>query len=253
MKREKLYISTTAEDDVSLAERYGLGLEIAEFCTAFNMDIYLNEYMPIVQAKLQRAERFTFHAAFNELCPAAIEPLVLEVTEKRYNQALDLASQLGIKKIVVHSGFVPLIYYKSWFTQRSIEFWRKLLGSRTETDITVCLENVIEDEPEMLTEIVREVDDSRFRLCLDVGHANCQSKLPISEWVNCMKPYLCHVHLHNNLGERDTHDTLDKGSVPMEEVIRLIERFCPKASFTIENMRAEASLDWLITSGILEG
>ncbi len=115
---------------------------------------------------------------------------MLEVTEKRYNQALDLASQLGIKKIVVHSGFVPLIYYKSWFTQRSIEFWRKLLGSRTETDITVCLENVMEDEPEMLTEIVREVDDSRFRLCLDVGHANCQSKLPISDWVNCMKPLL---------------------------------------------------------------
>ena len=36
--REILYLSTTAEDAPELARENGLGLEIAEFCTASNMD-----------------------------------------------------------------------------------------------------------------------------------------------------------------------------------------------------------------------
>ena len=33
-----LYISTIADDAEELAAQYGLGLEIAEYCTAWNMD-----------------------------------------------------------------------------------------------------------------------------------------------------------------------------------------------------------------------
>ena len=39
---EKLYISTIAEDDAELAQKYGLGLEIAEYCTAWNMDEFFD-------------------------------------------------------------------------------------------------------------------------------------------------------------------------------------------------------------------
>lgn len=38
MKRDKLYISTISTDAVRVAQGYGLGLEIAEYCTAWNMD-----------------------------------------------------------------------------------------------------------------------------------------------------------------------------------------------------------------------
>jgi len=41
--KERLYLSTVAEDDFDMAEQYGLGLEIAEFCTAMNMDGELYE------------------------------------------------------------------------------------------------------------------------------------------------------------------------------------------------------------------
>jgi sugar phosphate isomerase/epimerase len=251
MKREKLFISTTAGDAEALAVSRGLGLEIAEFCTAYNMDTYLDKCLPIVQEKMRKAERFAFHAAFNELCPAAIDPLVLELTRKRYNQAFDLAALLGIRKIIIHSGYVPLIYYKSWFSERSVEFWKDFMEARKEEDITVCLENVMEDEPQLLTDIVRELNDRRFRLCLDIGHANCQSRLPLASWVECTGPYLEHVHIHNNFGTRDTHETLNKGNVNMEEVIGQIEAICPAATFTIENMKAEASVEWLLDREIL--
>lgn len=38
MKKEQLLISTTASDADAVARQYGLGIEIAEYCTAWNMD-----------------------------------------------------------------------------------------------------------------------------------------------------------------------------------------------------------------------
>ncbi|MBQ9857686.1 MAG: hypothetical protein IJO77_01655 [Oscillospiraceae bacterium] len=86
--RNKLYITTVAQNDWQTAEKYGAGIEIAEFCTAYNMDTYFEETDKIVREKMKHADRFVFHAPFNELCPAAIDPLVVEVTKKRYKQAV---------------------------------------------------------------------------------------------------------------------------------------------------------------------
>lgn len=38
MKRDKIYISTISCDAGQVAKEYGLGLEISEYCTAWNMD-----------------------------------------------------------------------------------------------------------------------------------------------------------------------------------------------------------------------
>ncbi len=251
MKRESLFISTIAEDGASLALSEGLGLEIAEFCTASNMDADYSRCAGVVAGKMAAARRFAFHAPFNELCPAAIDPLVLEIARYRYRQAFKLAAGLNIKKIIVHSGYVPLVYFKSWFAERSVEFWKDVM-SEQKGDIVVCLENVMEDEPELLADIARGVGDERFRLCLDIGHANCQSELPAAEWVERCAPQLEHVHIHNNFGKRDTHGSLGEGSIPMRETLRLIERLSPNATYTIENMYAAASVEWLKTNGLLE-
>ena len=45
--RDKLYLSTIADDDYEQAAAYGVGLEIAEFCAAMNMD---GELFPILIA-----------------------------------------------------------------------------------------------------------------------------------------------------------------------------------------------------------
>ena len=38
MKKDQLFLSTIAPDAAEEARRHGLGLEIAEYCTAWNMD-----------------------------------------------------------------------------------------------------------------------------------------------------------------------------------------------------------------------
>lgn len=48
MKKEQLFLSTIADDAAETAKRYGLGLEIAEFCTAYSMDDRFDEVKPAV-------------------------------------------------------------------------------------------------------------------------------------------------------------------------------------------------------------
>ena len=83
------------------------------------------------------------HGPFNELTPAAIDPMVLRVTETRYRQAIGKAQELRTPKLVLHAGFLPLVYDSEWFVERSVSFWRRLIREVPE-GLTVCLENVLE-------------------------------------------------------------------------------------------------------------
>lgn len=248
---DKLYISTIASDDCALARRYGLGLEIAEFCTASNMDAGFPQFDAIVRRKMDSADRYVFHAPFNELYPSAIDPLAVDLARRRYRQAADIARGYGIRRMVVHSGYIPVIYHKCWMTERSVLFWKEYLAHYP-ADMELLLENVMEDSPELLIDIIREVNDSRFRLCLDVGHANMMSShTTIFDWIEDTAPYLAHVHLHNNSGGSDLHDPLGTGTVPMAEVLQKIVRLCPETTFTLENLLAGPSVRWLAENGWL--
>ena len=104
----------------------------------------------------------------------------------------------------------------------------------------------------MLVEIVRQVEDPRLGLCLDVGHANSRvSETPPLDWISPMAPYLRHVHLHNNDGDMDLHQSLGEGSVPMEAVLDTVLTDCPQATFTIENLLCSPSVSWLEQRGYL--
>ena len=51
MNREKIYLSTIAPDASRIAREYGFGLEIAEYCTAWNMDEKFAGVDPVVPVR----------------------------------------------------------------------------------------------------------------------------------------------------------------------------------------------------------
>lgn len=247
MKRERLFLSTIADDAVQTAREFGLGVELAQFCLAENMD----KTPPDVQASLDAAlevPRRVFHAPFAELCPAAIDPLVREVAKRRFLQAAALAKRYGAEKMVVHSGFIPLVYYPEWFAPQSAAFWREFLNDVD--GLTLCVENVMETSPDALRQIAEQVNDPRLRICFDVGHAFCQSG-ELAPWLDALAPYSSHVHLHNNHGTFDEHLGLPDGTLDMATVIRQLEALAPQATYTLEVRSARASVEWLLKEGLL--
>ncbi len=251
VQNQNWYLSTVAEEAEALAARYGLGLEIAEYCTASNMDDGFAQADAAVRRELARTDRAAFHLPFNELCPAAIDPRARRLAWERYRQGIALAGAYGINRLVVHSGYIPLVYDKTWFAERSVEFWTEFLRE-VPADALLCMENVMENEPGLLLEIIRRVDDPRLRLCLDVGHANSSaSNVPVSEWIDCCAPYLSHVHLHNNEGDRDLHAPLGTGTIDMEKCLTELVCKAPGSTLTIESVEAGPSVNWLLQRGFL--
>lgn len=244
MKRE-ICLATIDVRAKELAEQYDLEIELDQFCTAMYMDEpEFSKYDAEVRKMLSRAK--VFHGPFNELSPCAIDPKIRAVSMERYNQAFGLMQSYGLKKMVLHGGFVPLVYFPVWYVEQSIGFWKEFLSDKPE-DLILCLENVMEPEPRLLVDIVEGVNDPRCRLCLDVGHANIKkvSTVPIGTWILECAPYLSHVHLHNNDGEWDWHNNLKDGTIPMERVLELLDENAPEASFTFENIDdTELSIKW---------
>ena len=247
--RERLLISTIDSKAPALARQHGLGLELADFCTA--MDLDGNERGWREQAMVRSMNglsRFVLHAPFCELTPCAVDPLIGKVSRNRYEQAFELAWAHGVERLVVHSGFVPNVYDPRWYLEQAPLFWRDFLADKP-ADFQLLLENVLDDEPMLLPETVRRIADPRVGLCLDIGHAAVYSRHPLKEWIESFLPGLRHVHLHDNDGMSDLHLPLGQGKLPWDGSILALEAARP--SYTLENMDAAPSLDWLRSRGLL--
>ena len=219
------YIDRTAP----LAQEYGLGLELAEFCISDNMDHSFDKVLPHVAA----------------------------VAYERYDAAWRFCLRFGAGKMIVHANYVEDLYFPSWFTQRHTEFWRRFLDEHPE-NITVCVENVMERKPELLLPILEQVNDPRLRMCLDVGHANLSSAAP-ADWLRTCAPFISHYHIHNNDGPvaeghrsmGDRHAALDKGNIDMLSLLQTAEELTPDATAAIESYEPEACVRWLRDKGLL--
>lgn len=82
----RLYLSGIDGRAADLARENGLGLEIAAFCYAPNLED--PAVLSAVRADMAGLHRFWLHAPFAELCPCAIDPLVRQVTARRYRRAV---------------------------------------------------------------------------------------------------------------------------------------------------------------------
>lgn len=245
MDKSKLYLSTIDSGAGEIARKAGLGVEIAEFCTASNMDEGFPEADAAVRKQVAGIERRMFHGPFNELFPCAIDPKARELARSRYRQAIALAGTYGAKRIVIHGGYHPWIYFPVWYTEQSILFWREFV-KELPGEVTILLENVLEEDPDMMLDIVRGVADPRLRLCLDVGHVNAYSKVPVMEWLERCGPWIGHFHIHNNDGSGDTHSPLGQGTIPMKGLLTRAEELCPEATYTLELMDALPSVRSLL-------
>lgn len=239
----RFYLSTIGNDAAEAAQRYGFSLEIAEFCYAANLDEDFGRHQQACRQMMAPFGECWFHAPFSELCPAAIDRKVRQITAQRYTQAIRAAEDLGIHRIVIHGGFVPQVYFPEWFHSESVRFWKEFLAS-SPAGLVIALENVMEPDPRILRDIVEEVDDPRLGICLDVGHANLTG-VPLSQWLEVCAPRLVHFHIHNNDGKSDLHAPLPDGVIPMTDFLRQAIQQAPNATFTVETTSCERSAKFL--------
>ena len=247
MNRNQLFLSTIDSQAGSLARKYGLGVEIADYCTAVNIDRFREQTAAALEQQLEQISRRLLHGPFNELFPCAIDPLARKLAAFRFEQALALTQEYSGKKLILHGGFHPKLYYPCWYVEQSTLFWREFLEKHS-GNYEICLENVLEEEPETLRSIVSQVNDPRLRLCLDVGHVNAYSSVSAGDWIACWGELLSHTHLHNNDGTADTHSALWDGAL---DIISLMQALPSGATATLELPEIGENISWLEENALL--
>ena len=236
-------------DDASLSRVYNLceqnklGLEIQGFYNPAligtqESNRLLNEYK---ESLINFKGGKSLHAPFWDLNLGSKNAAVREATMKAFNYAYEVAKELGCTEIVVHNGFVPnTSFYEGW-VRNATAFWKDFFSDKDDS-ITMMIENQCEEDSEVLKMEIDSVNDSRLKVCLDIGHAHANSNMKVEDWITSLGERIGYLHLHNNHGKvsgrpsylNDEHLGLDMGTMNMKNVLELLELNCPDAIWNIE-------------------
>lgn len=223
----------------SLCEKYKLGIEVQGF------------YDPTIDVEsLKKDCRVAFnsisggrslHAPFFELNLGTKMKGVRDTTMNMFNFAYSIAKDLGCTEMIVHNGYIPGTSWYSGWVNRAVTFWQEFFADKDDS-ITICIENQFENDSELIKMEIDAVNDPRLKACLDIGHVNANSSVPVSEWIEDLGTRIGYLHLHNNHGKRtirgyngdDEHLGLSTGTIDIENVFLMLEQHCPDAIWAIE-------------------
>lgn len=207
-----------------LVVKEGINPEIGLDC--FALDSFSKETFITVAGKLRDAGlTITIHAPFYDLRPGAIDKKIREVTIERLHQLFELVPYFSPRSIVCHASFDSKYYFthEDLWLENSMDTWSRFLPLASELDTIMMLENVYEEDPAMLSSLLKSFDDSdRVFACFDTGHYNAFAQTPLDEWLNMLGIYIRQVHLHDNAGSADEHTPVGEGNFPFHRLFEYL-------------------------------
>jgi sugar phosphate isomerase/epimerase len=161
----------------------------------------------------------TVHAPFMDLSPGGIDKAVRRITTDKLKKAVTFANVLGALGVVCHPG------YDRWRFGENVDLWLKgsidtfseVLAAAGE-GLPVMVENIFEEEPDTLYELLRHFDGKNLYFCFDSGHFNLFTKVSLDKWMSMLGNKIREMHLHDNYGTRDDHLPIGQGTVPFREL-----------------------------------
>lgn len=178
---------------------------------------------------------------------------IREVTEEGRLERLEsmkksirYTSLLGCKNWVIHphmpfdikdigTGHEQMTY------EKNIVFLRELLKVAKENDVTICLENMPMREfslatPDKILDIVKEIDDEHFMICLDTGHVASFRELSVGDVVRNLGKYIKTFHIHDTMYDNDIHMMPYFGVINWEDFIDAMKEIKYKGVFSLETL-----------------
>lgn len=190
-----------------LFEDLGIGIEIQDFASPNLLDNgWENRLIEYKDLTKNFKGVISLHGSFLDLNPSSPDNKIREITWDRYIHSLNIAKKLKAKYIVFHSQINPWLKdpeIKIIKDKRAGMFWRKVINNY---DIKILIENVFEDDPKELVNLIDEIDHPNIKICLDIGHANLSKETQIKDWFDILGDRIEYIHLHWNNEVYDEHN-----------------------------------------------
>ena len=240
MKEIRLCDNGDLVEVAELCQEYHLGIEVQAFHDPYieNFDEVLEKHK-LVLANIEGGK--SLHAPFWDLNLGTKMKGIRQETMDMFNYAYKIAKSLECTEIVVHNGYIPgTSWYDGW-VMRATNFWKEFFADKDDS-ITMCIENQFENDSELLIKEIDAVNDPRLKVCLDIGHANANSNMPVEDWITSLGDRIHYFHLHNNHGKTnalgyntdDEHLAIGDGTIDIKRVLELAEEHCPDAIWNVE-------------------
>ncbi len=212
-------------------------------------------FLPLIKERLVEIKssydfNFSIHAPLSDINIASLNPTIRKISTEQIIEAIEIASELDIKTVTMHPGHLsPLGFHDPKKVQQINEESIHRLGKyAVDHGIVLCLENM----PNMTItlcrsaeQLLRIIADTDIKICFDVGHANTTNQ--IDEFLSCAN-FFANVHLHDNDGTGDKHQTIGDGNIEFNHVISTLHgRY--NGNYVIEMRNLE---DAVKSKGILE-
>jgi len=203
---------------IELIRQLGVGVEIY-----FNNDVIevVHEGDVKETGRMLRGEGIecSVHAPFMDLSPGAVDKAVRGITREKLKKTAVMANVLGAVGMVCHPGYDRWRFGEAvdvWL-EGSIETWNEVLAVAGEK-LPVMLENIFEEEPDTIYELLRYFDNKNLYFCFDSGHFNLFTKVTLEKWLSMLGNKIREMHLHDNYGTRDDHMPIGMGTFPFREL-----------------------------------
>ena len=158
-------------------------------------------------------------------------------------KALEAAHRLDIGFLTVHPGFLWPVMTGEKALKKTCESLRELLNVADELDLILGLENLPPrffpprgyfSKTEEFNVVFSQIASDRLKFVLDVAHASFfESDSPL-KFIDKFYEKLAHVHLSDNLGQRDDHLPLGAGRVDYKTPVRELRKRNYGGTITLE-------------------
>lgn len=177
----------------------------------------------------------TVHGAFLDICINSDDPKIFAVSDFRVHQCMEIAKEMGVKAVIFHTNYIVNFrlqsYLNNWLNRNEI-YWKKILKEYPKQSI--YLENMFDDSPILLTSLAKRMEkEPRFSVCLDIAHAFISGS-PLTDWFDCLKPFVSHLHINDNNKIEDLHQPVGSGFFPWNDFQDWIMELKEKPSVLIE-------------------
>lgn len=183
-----------------------------------------------------RGLSITMHGPYMDINPGSLDEAKRLYTVKKYERVFFAAEHLKPRNIVLHAGYHERRYsggVDEWMSQ-SMKTWPAFVKEAERLNTVIAVENIFEKEPSTLKRLMTEIDSPNFRICIDSGHLNVFSSVPMEEWFSSLGQYIAEVHLHDNSGNADDHLPLGEGAIDFKMFFRLLAKYAKDPVYTIE-------------------
>lgn len=172
---------------------------------------------------------------------------------EKMKRAVQITALLGCDHLVIHPlmpcGVEDLLCGKEQETwDVNVAFFRELADFSAPHRVTICLENMpmphfSVSTPQRILALAKAIGRDNVKICLDTGHVAVFPTLSVGDEVRRLGRAIRVLHVHDNDGHSDSHDTPGTGVVDWTDFFRALDEIGFDGVLSLETSPSGASDD----------